>query len=187
VSIGSGFERDWGLFEVNASYWHSLRAAYDAELEGFLVRVQDDRVDDQPVKLDLSEPARGVVNLSAGAEVFLSPKVSVLSGVCTDFTAVPSGGLRGSLFNYYPYRTNRLTASAGFSSHGSGGDLVVGTELSVAWGERLAVNSYQLPPDLVATEQRTYQLLLTVAGATTLRAIKRAVDDVREVVVPKRK
>jgi hypothetical protein len=113
--------------------------------------------------------------------------VSVLSGVSTDFSAVSGGGLRGSLFNYYPYRTNRLTASAGFASHGSGGDLVVGTELSVGWGERLAVNSYQLPPDLVATEQRTYQLLLTVAGATTLRAIKRAVDDVREVVVPKRK
>jgi hypothetical protein len=187
VSIGSGFEREWGLFEVNASYWHSLSTAYEAELEGFQVQSKDGRVDDRPVTLDLSEPARGVVNLSAGAEVFLSPKVSILSGVSTDLSAVPDGGLRGSLFNYYPSRTNRLAASAGFASHGSGGDLVVGTELSVGWGERLAVNSYQLPPDLGSTSHRTYQVLLTIAGATTLRAIRRAVDDVREVVVPKKK
>lgn len=187
VSIGSGFTRGWGLFEVNASFSHSLNAAYDAELEGFHTRVQGERVDDQPVALSLVERARGVVNLSAGAEVFVSPKVSILSGMSTDFSAVPDGGLQGSLFNYYPYRTNRLTASAGFASHGSGGDLVVGTELSYGWGERLAVNSYRLPPDIAATEHQTYQVLLTVAGATTLRAIRRAVDDVREVVVPKKK
>jgi hypothetical protein len=175
VSLGSGFEREWGLFEVNAAYSHPLASAYEAELE-----------DDQLVKLNLSERARGMVNFSAGAEVFLSPKLSILSGAGTDFSAVPDGGLRGSLFNYYPYRTNRVTASAGFASHGSGGDLVVGTELSVGWGQRLAVNSYQLPPDLAPTDHRTYQILVTVAGATTLRAIKRAVDDVREVVVPKK-
>lgn len=187
ISIGSGFERGWGLFEVNASFNHSLNTAYDAELEGFHTRVQGDRVDDQPVTLSLAERARGVVNLSAGAEVFLSQKLSILSGLSTDFSAVPDGGLKGSLFNYYPYRTNRLAASAGFSSHGSGGDLVVGTELSYGWGERLAVNSYQLPPDIAATDHRTYQILLTVAGATTLRAIQRAVDDVKEVVGPKKK
>jgi hypothetical protein len=187
VSLGTGLERDWGLFEFNASYWHSLASAYDAELEGFQVRVQDERVDDRPVTLNLSEPARGIVNLSAGAEVFLSPKLSVLSGVSTDFSAIPTGGLNGSLFNYYPHRTNRLTASAGFASHGAGGELVVGTELAYGWGDRIAVNSYQLPPDLGTTSQHSYQLLLTIAGATSLRAIKRAVDDVREVVVPKKK
>jgi hypothetical protein len=176
VSIGSGFEREWGLFEVNASYSQPLGSAYEAELE-----------DDQNVTLTLSERARGVVNLGAGAEVYLSPKLSVLSGLSTDFSAVPDGGLRGSFFNYYPHRTNRLAAAGGIASHGAGGDLIVGTELSVGWGERLAVNSYQLPPDLVPTDHRTYQILVTVAGATTLRAIKRAVDDVREVVVPKKK
>lgn len=187
VSLGTGFEREWGLFEVNATYSHALGSAYRAVLEGDQVRVRGDRVDDQPVELDLSERARGVVNFSAGAEVFLTPKLSVLSGVSTDFSAVPDGGLRGTLINYYPYQTNRLAASGGFASHGSGGDLVVGTELSFGWGERLAVNSYQLPPDLATTDHRTYQILFTIAGATTIRAIKRAVDDVREVVGPKKK
>lgn len=187
VSLGSGFEREWGMFELNASYWHSLQSAYEAELEGHDVRVRGDVVDDREVTLSLSEPARGVVNISTGVELFVSPKLSVLTGASTDFSAIGAGNLRGSLFNYYPARTNRLTASAGIASHGSGGDLVVGTELSYGWGDRLAVNSYQLPPDLGITSHRTYQVLLTVAGATTLRAIRRAVDDVREVVVPKKK
>ena len=186
VSIGSGLERDWGMFEFNAAYSHAIGSAYEAELDGFHVRVRDDVVDDQRVTLNLSERARSVVNFSAGAEIFLTPKLSALTGVSTDYSAVPDGGLRGSLFNYYPYRTNRLAASAGIASHGSGGDLVVGTEFSVGWGERLAVNSYQLPPDLGTTSHRTYAVLVTIAGATTLRAIKRAVDDVREVVVPKK-
>lgn len=187
VSIGTGLERSWGLAELDVAYSHALSSAYRAELDGFHTQVVNGAVDDKPVSLDLSEPTRGVVNFAAGGELYLTPKLSALGGVATDFSAVPQGALQGSLFNYYPYRTSRLSASLGLSSHGAGGELVVGTEFSVGKGERLAVNSYRLPPDIGTTDHTTYQLIFTIAGSTTLYAIKRAVDDVREVVVPKKK
>jgi hypothetical protein len=139
-------------------------------------------VDDRPITLSLGERARGVVNFAVGAEVFMSDHISILSGLSTDFSAVPDGGLRGSLFNYYPYRTHRVAGSFGFGSHGAGGEVLVGGELSIGWGERLAVNSYQVPPVVGTTGHGTYQLMLVVAGSTSIRAIKRAVKDVQNVI-----
>ena len=58
---------------------------------------------------------------------------------------------------------------------------MIGGEFSAGWGERLAVNSYQLPPVIGTTGHGTYQLMFVVAGSTSLRAIKRAVDDMKGV------
>jgi hypothetical protein len=139
-------------------------------------------VSDVPTVLNLGQPARGVVNFAAGAELFMSPKVSLLTGLSTDFSAVPKGALRGSIFNYYPYQTHRFAGSLGLGTHGAGGELMVGAELSVGFGDRLAVNSYQLPPVIGTTGHGTYQLMLVIAGSTSLRALKRAVEDVKDVV-----
>ncbi|MBX3263623.1 MAG: hypothetical protein KF782_28385 [Labilithrix sp.] len=182
LALGTGVEGSWGLAELDTSYQLPINA-YSAELEGRQVTTTDGAVDDRPARFDLAARARGVVNFSAGAEVFVSPHVSVLTGVSTDFSAVPQGALKGgSLFNYYPHQTHRLAASLGVGSHGAGGELIVGAELSIGWGQRLAVNSYQLPPEVGTTGHGTYQLMFVVAGSTSLRAIKRAVEDVREVI-----
>ncbi|MBX3214908.1 MAG: hypothetical protein KF850_22935 [Labilithrix sp.] len=182
LALGTGVEGSWGLAELDTSYQLPINS-YSAELEGHQVTTVDGVVDDRPARFDLAERARGVVNFSAGAEVFVSPHVSVLTGVSTDFSAVPQGALKGgSLFNYYPHQTHRLAGSIGVSSHGTGGELLVGAEVSVGWGQRLAVNSYQLPPEVGTTGHGTYQLMFVIAGSTSLRAIKRAVEDVREVI-----
>lgn len=187
VSIGTGLERPWGLAELNVSYSHPLGSSYSAELEGHLTEVTPDGIADRKVTLHGSERARGVVNIATGAEIFVSPAVSLLSGLSTDFSAVSDGALRGSVFNYYPSRTNRAAASFGVASHGAGGELLLGSELSVGWGERLSVNAYQLPSEIGTTPHGTYQLLFTIAGATSLYAIKRAVNDVKDAVKPKSK
>jgi len=182
VGIGTGFEGTWGLFEFNALYHMPLGRSYRSELRGRRVTTTAGVVEDREIELELSEPARGVVNFAAGLEVFLSPKVSVLSGLATDLSSVKSGALRGNYVNYYPYRTDHAIGSFGIASHGSGGELMVGGEISIGWGERLAVNSYQLPPVIGTTGHGTYQLMLVVAGSTSLRALKRAVDDVTNLV-----
>ncbi|MDF2692519.1 MAG: hypothetical protein K0S65_902 [Labilithrix sp.] len=182
LSLGTGIEGRWGLAELDTSYNFPIDA-YSAELEGRRVNTTSGVVDDQPASFALSERARGVVNFAGGIELFMSPKVSLLTGISTDFSAVPSGALRGgSLFNYYPYQTHRVAGSFGISSHGEGGELLFGGEVSVGWGDRLAVNSYQLPPEIGTTGHGTYQVMLVVAGSTSLRTLKRAVEDVREII-----
>ena len=182
LGIGTGVEGKWGLAEFNTFWSPPIDRSYSAELTGQTINTRDNVVDDRATELTLSEPARGVVNFGAGLELFLSPKVSLLSGLSTDLSAVKQGALKGGLFNYYPYRTHRAMASFGIASHGSGGELMLGGEFSVGWGERLAVNSYQLPPVIGTTGHGTYQLMIVIAGSTSLRAIKRAVEDVTDMV-----
>lgn len=182
LGLGTGLEGRWGQAALDTNVYFPINS-YSAELQGRQVSTTAGVVDDQPVRLDVSERARGVVNFAAGVELFMSPKVSLLTGLSTDFSAVPQGALKGgSLFNYYPYQTHRVAGSFGVSSHGVGGELLVGAELSVGWGQRLAVNSYQLPPVIGTTGHGTYQLMFVIAGSTSLRAIQRAVEDVKEVI-----
>lgn len=182
VGLGTGFQGSWGQAELNAFYNAPLDASYSAELDGTRVDTNNAVVDDRSVRLSLGERARGVVNFAAGAEFSVSNHVGVLGGVSTDLSAVPSGALKGSLFNYYPHRTHRVAGSFGIGWHGEGSEIIFGGELSIGWGDRLAVNSYQLPPAIGATGHGTYQLMLVVGGSTTLRALKRAVQDVTDVL-----
>lgn len=184
LSIGGAFSDLWGLIELNVTYAHRLGSAFSADLDGREVNATNTSFDDRAVHLALAQGARSVLNTAVGVEKHVSRRLSVLSGLSTDFTAVPAGALEGSPFTYFPQRTSRLAMSGGLSSHGPPGDLVVGAELSFGWGQRLAVNSYQLPPVYATADHTTYQLLFTIAGATNLSTIRRAFEDVKEVVSP---
>jgi len=183
ISGGFGLEDRWGSAELNVSWFAPQSAAYSAELEGrTLDRVNGGAINDQVTKVALSERSDGVVNVGAGAQIFVLPTVSLLGGASTDLSAVPGDGPKGTLLNYYPARSHRVTASFGIGSHGDGGDLLFGLEASVAWGERLAVNSYQLPPVIGSTTHETFGLLFVIAGSTSFKSIQRAVRDVRDVI-----
>ena len=184
VAIGTGIERSWGSAEVNVSYHLPVGSAYKAQFQGRRVDVAASQQSDVPVSLDLSAPARGAVNVGVGAEVVVAPALTVLGGLSTDLTTVPKGALLSDPIAYFPSRTNRVAASFGLGSHGAGGDLYFGGELGYAWGERLAVNSYQLPARLETTSYQAFSLLIVIAGSTTFRAIKRAVNDLTEIVDP---
>lgn len=182
VALGVGTEGRWGEAEIDATYDFPIDA-YSAELEGNQVDTRAGAVTDQRVRFALSQPSRGTFNVGAGAEVNMSETISLLTGLSTDFSAISSAAFRRQgLFIYSPQRTHRIAGSFGISSHGEGSELLLGGELSVGWGDRLAVNSYQLPPTIGSTGHATYQLMLIIAGSTSLRSIKRAVEDVREVI-----
>lgn len=183
IGLGTGVEGAWGQFEVDAFYFHQLGSAFSTDLAGFQTTKDNaGLVNDQPVNLKLGQRARGVVTFAAGAEIFMSPRISLLTGFNADVTAAPAGTLRGTVFNYFGVRENRLTASMGLGTHGATGELMVGTELGYGWGDRLAVNSYQLPPVIGTAEHQTYQVMFIIAGSTSLRALKRVVEDVKSVV-----
>jgi hypothetical protein len=182
LSLGTGFERSWGTLEIDVSMYAPIAKAYSASINGHRVTETGEESVSTPEKLDLSQRARGVVNVGIGAEIFSSRSLSFLGGLSTDLSAVPSGSLKGTLFNYYPARTNRIAGSFGVGSHRSDGSLIVGTELSFGWGERLTVNSYQAPPEVAAAGHRTMGILFVIAGSTSFRAISRAVEDVTKAV-----
>jgi hypothetical protein len=182
VGLGTGFEGAWGQAELDVFYNHALGRAFSAQLDGQQTNTKNGAVDDAAIALDLAERARGVVNFGAGVELVASPTISVLAGLSTDVTAVSAGALGTTPFVYFPQSTDRIAGSLGIGSRGSGGELLVGAEVMYGWGQRLAVNSYQLPPDLAPTQQNVTQVTLVVAGATNLRTLKRAVEDVRDIL-----
>jgi hypothetical protein len=185
VAIGTGYEASWGSAELNVSFHAPVARAYEAEVSGSAVESRDGKITDRDVSLALSARSRGVVNIGVGGEVFLTPRISFLGGVSTDLSSVPKGALSQDPLAYYPAHTNRVAASFGYGSHGEGGDLLIGGEFALGWGERLAVNPYQLPPRLDTADERSYSFLFVLAGSTSLKAIKRAVEDVsRESTKP---
>lgn len=184
VAVGTGIEEPWGTAELNVSYHMPLGSTYRAKLEGRSFSSTGEASVDQASSLELSAASRGVVNIGVGGEYYLSRAISVLAGAGTDLSLVPKGALGGDPFNYYQSRTNMVTASIGWGSHGVGGDLLFGGELSYGWGERLAVNAYQLPSRIETTDHRQYSVLFIVAGSTSFRNIKRAVEDVTKALTP---
>jgi hypothetical protein len=84
--------------------------------------------------------------------------------------------------NLIATRNNSVSASFGVGSYGLGGNLLLGFEFGYGWGEAIGVNSYVVPNDLAAVDTQTYSGTFILAGATNLRAITRAVEDVTSVV-----
>lgn len=185
IGIGTGIEQRWGSAELNVSMHMPTARAYEAELSGRQYEVTNGVVNyDVPTSRTFTTAARGAVNLGVGGEVFLNDRISVLGGLGTDVSIAQKGTLSRDLFHYFPARTHRATMSFGVGSHGEGGDLLLGAELAYGWGERLAVNAYQLPPRIDATPHETYSVLFVLAGSTSFRSIKRAVDDVTNAIGP---
>jgi hypothetical protein len=189
IALGTGMERAWGSAELNVSYHMPVAPAYTAHLDGRAVDVHNGVGVDRAVSLDLSTRARGAVNIGVGGELVIAPYITLLTGLSTDLSTAREGSLLSDPMSYFPSRTNRVAASLGLGSHGDGGDLYFGGELGYAWGERLAVNSYQLPARLETTPHQTFSLVVVIAGTTSFKAIKRAVNDLTEAVdpTPKRK
>lgn len=180
VGVATGIEASWGAAELDASF-HAPTTAYEADFDADTVTLGGGQVSERREQARASSRARGVVNLAAGAEIFVLPSLSVLAGVGTDLGAARPSDPHA----FFPTRGQRVLGSFGIGSHGAGGDLLVGGEVSYAWGDMLAVNSYQLPPAIVTTPQETVRVVLVVAGSTSLRAIRRAVEDVTRVLEPK--
>ena len=185
IALGTGIERAWGSGEINVSYHLPVGPAYSSHLDGRTLAQQNGGVSvDRAVSLELSTPARGAVNFGIGGEMVIAPYLTLLTGLSTDLSTVPKGNLLADPMNYFPSRTNRVGASLGLGSHGEGGDLYVGGELSYTWGERLAVNAYQLPAQFETTPTQTFGLLVVIAGTTSFKAITRAVNDITKAVDP---
>lgn len=129
-----------------------------------------------PVK---SQPA---VDAAIGAEYFVSPGFSFLGGASTDFTTLaplPSAPPVGTLAES---RTERVTGSFGIGSYGDGSELLMGLELSYAWGRSMAFDPFTQPTSLALVDQHTWTAMFIVAGSASLSAFRRTLRDLGRVV-----
>ncbi len=131
-----------------------------------------------PFDVHYAVRSRGVANVAFGGEYFLSPTFSVLGGASTDLTSTAPLATTSTLGTFDRDRLSRVSVSGGIGSYGGGGELLIGTQLSYGWGEALAIDPYVVPNQYAAIDMRRYQVMLVLAGATTLRAIKRAVTQI---------
>lgn len=185
VAIGTGVEASWGSAEVNVAFHAPIGEVFSADLEGRALEViNDGRPVDQSRRAHFATPALGSVNFGVGGEAYTSERISLLGGLSADATIVPKGQLRADPFNFYPSRMHRVAASFGVASHGTGGDLLIGLEGSYGWGERLTPNMYQVPAMLDIADQRQIGLLFVLAGSTSFRSFKTAVENVKKVIDP---
>lgn len=185
IAIGTGVEHPWGTAEVNVSFRPATQAAYSANFEGRSFTVaQDGSTTDIARSGNFDVRASGGVNIGAGGEVFLTPRLSLLGGASLDSTIVPKGTLTRDPLNYHIARTHRIGLSFGVGSHGEGGDLLLGLETSLAWGERLTPNVYQLPTRLDIADHQTWGVLFVLAGSTSFRNIRRTVNEVTKALDP---
>ena len=126
-----------------------------------------------------SQPA---VDAAIGAEYFVSPGFSFLGGASTDFTTLaplPSSPPVGTLAES---RTERVTGSFGIGSYGDGSELLMGLELSYAWGRSIAVDPFVEPTSLALVDQHTWTAMFIVAGSASLSAFRRTLRDLGRVV-----
>ncbi len=189
LSLGAGYERGRTTYELNAGLSAPVERAYRARLDGAVAAAAADGglAGSQPFGQSDSERARPTANLSVGVEHFVGQSISVLAGAGTDFSAVPADTFqRYHAFPFFTDRTSRATLSAGLGSYGPGGELLGGFEFDYGWGSRLGVDSFRDSPDFAVARQRSYSLLFVLSGSQSVRALRRAIQDVQKAVEGKK-
>jgi hypothetical protein len=123
-----------------------------------------------------------LVDVGLGLEVFLSQRFSLLGGASTDLSGLAPLPANPAVGTLAETRMERVTTSFGIGSYGDGSELLLGTELSYGWGKSLALDPYGASPQLALVDQRTYQVMLIVAGSASISAFRRTLRDLGEVV-----
>ncbi len=121
---------------------------------------------------------------SMGAEYFMSPTFSVLSGISANFTSLEPLHPAPSVGNLVQARTNHVGAALGIGSYWQGGEMLLGFQFDFGWGQALVANPYVVPNDWAIVDTQAYSLTFVIAGATDLGAIIRMVRQITQGVPP---
>jgi hypothetical protein len=171
--------------EADTTYYFPRGRALAADLHVDTTTVTNGALHQAAEDRAFADGARPVVDTALGVEYFVLSSLSVLGGVSTDISRVRSITLAPSVGTFQEARISRLAVSFGLGSYGDAGTVLFGTQLSMGWGQALAVNPYTLPNGYAAVDAQTFGAMLVVAGSTNLRALRGAVESVEELVRPK--
>jgi hypothetical protein len=184
IGLGVGANLRRLKVEADTTYYFPLERAIAATLHVDTTTVTGGTASTSAADVAYASSARPVVNTAVGAEYFLRPSLSFLAGAATDVSSVAELSLAPSLATFHEPRISRLALSLGLGSYGEAGTILVGTQLSMGWGQTVVVNPYTVPNGYAAVDARNYGATFVIAGSTNLRALRGAVESVRDLVRP---
>ena len=174
--LGVGYEWPRGSIEIDGQLALAQPDAVDLDTQGTILQTPGGSL--TPATLQRATRFQPTVNASIGTEIFVRPSLSILAGFATDFSAVDGLAQTAIL----PLRENRLLASFGLGSHTAGGTVIIGAQAYYGWGQMLG---YAAAPAVAPIDFTSTGVLFVLAGATNLKSIERAVEEVRRLVKPR--
>ena len=186
MALGAGLRQRRFSVEADATLNLGAEEAVSTSVHVDNTTVNDDVLTASAVRESHALRTRPKLDGSLGLEYFTSPSLSVLAGMWTNLSALPSLKPKPvpSLGNLVQAREDQVGLSFGIGSYGPGGELLVGTQLRYGWGQTLMANLYAVPSDWSVVNTESFSAIFVIAGATNFRSIKRAITTVKEAVAP---
>jgi hypothetical protein len=185
-ALGVGREFSSFTLEADASFDLGYAEALSTSMHVDDTTATDYTLAPRAYRASYSARALPVFNAAVGGEFFLTPHLSVLSGLWTNLSAYPPLEPKPapSLANLVQSRAHRIGVSLGLGSYRDGTELLIGTQLGYGWGESIVANLYAMPNDWSVVQSNNFSALLVLAGSTSLRAIKGAIEGVERAFTP---
>ena len=182
VAIGVGSETRRMRIEADASAYLPVTYLARADLQTSQTASTPAGTTSKSYASSLEVDGRPLVDAAFGVEGFVSSKISLLAGASLDFSALEPLPLHPAIGTLAETRMQRAAASFGVGSYGDGSELLLGAELSYAWGQSVAFDPYAATPGLALVDQRTVGLMFVIAGSASLSAFRRTLRDLGDVV-----
>ncbi len=182
ASLGVGASWSRLSLELDASYDFAISNALQTTVTQTTVTSTGGAATSSAVSSTYVVPSAATANIGAGYEYFLSPTFSFVGGASTNFSTMGALSTSSALGNLVATHSDLVSTSFGIGSYGPGGNILIGLQLGYGWGQALGVSSYSVPNQFALVDTQSYSATLILAGATNLRAITRAVEEVKSVV-----
>ncbi len=183
VGLGLAGNLNKARFELDASFHCPRSKATEAKLTvDEFGAVSGRTAIERSFEGTFSGNTQAVFNTGVGIEWFFRPRLGLLMGLSSDFSATPPLSGEPALGTTTFTRLNRASASLGLGSYGQNSELVVGVEMTHMWGKTFVLNPFELPNRFVPVDQAGWGFVLVVAGATNLNALKATVENVENAV-----
>jgi len=186
IALGFGAETARLKIEVNQTLFVPQGSSLSANVQEDTVTVANGASSSVPGVASFRERTGAVVDSAVGLEYFLTPTLSVLGGMSTDFSASPPlpATIQPSLGTFYQERMQRALVSLGVGSYGDATELLLGTQLGYGWGKALAVDGFVLPNEFATVNKSIYSAIFIIGGNVSLDALQRTLVKMQHLVIP---
>lgn len=183
IAAGVGAELGRWTLEADAAVVIPALTGFSASLTGNTATLAANQLTATTFQSTFGVQEHVVVNAGAGGEYFFKPTFSFVGGASINFTAQPPLSPSLTVGNVVQERGSLATISGGVGSYGQSGNLLLGLQLGYGWGQSLAANPYVTPNQWAVVDTSSYNVLVILAGSTSLRALGRAVERIEHVIV----
>jgi hypothetical protein len=183
VGLGVGAEWQFLRLEANATFNAGQTDYMVAEVDRDELLLEAGSIVSRAEReVTLRESTRGVFNAGAGAEFFLSPRLSLLGGVQTDKNALEPLDPGAEHSRLVRTRLDYYRMGLGISSYTDFGDLIFGARFDYGQGKATAVDAFSTPQRLAKVPLEEYAVLLVIAGSVSWGGIKQTAVHVEDAV-----